>query len=141
MKPTLLIMICFLALHAGQAQEKNSTSKTAKETVSNPSYRTVAIEDFIIQRLSGARVYITWHTTGSDTRGFVVERKMGYNELFLPVSFIEVKSASGRDGIVDYEFTDQNNYNGTSYYRIRQKDSKGITFYSRTWEVNGKDRQ
>jgi hypothetical protein len=141
MKPTLLIIICFLSLHAGKAQDKTGMATAARETASFHNFRTVAIEDFFLQRLSGARVMLTWHTKGSDTNGFVVERKMGYNELFFVVGFIEVKASSGKDGIVDYEFTDPNNYKGVSYYRIRQKDSKGTTFYSLIHEVTGKEKQ
>ena len=142
MKPVLLSIISFCLVQLCLAQK--SVSKTSQPKIesvpANNMYTSVAIVNFKLERLSGHRVHISWHTDGADSNGFILERKLGDNDVYQPVSFIPSKSGSS-ESIADYDFTDKNPFDGISYYRIRQKDGKGILFYSMAKTVKGKNSE
>jgi hypothetical protein len=92
------------------------------------------IVDFTVRRLSKKTVLVAWHTEGEmDNGSFEVERKNGFQGVFTSVGVIASKAGSGKEGqLLDYSFSDTNKFNGTSYYRIVQRDDEGRGYYTMT---------
>ncbi|HWJ91405.1 MAG TPA: hypothetical protein VNR87_09860 [Flavisolibacter sp.] len=90
------------------------------------------IVDFTVRRLSKKTVLVSWHTEAEeDNRGFEIERKNGFQGVFLPVGMVSSKAGGSKRGpILDYSFLDTNSFSGTSYYRILQKDADGHGYYT-----------
>jgi hypothetical protein len=90
------------------------------------------IVDFTVMRLSRKAVLVSWHTEDeADNGAFEIERKNGFHGVFVPVGLITSKAGGGKDHqVLDYSFNDANSFDGTSYYRIVQKDADGRGYYT-----------
>ena len=99
------------------------------------------IQDFTAQRLSSGHVLISWHATRESTdSGFVLERKKENEGVFKPVCFIANHPDKSGASIQDYSFRDNNNFKGTSFYRIRQTDPSGKNYFTAVKKVKGIER-
>lgn len=98
-----------------------------------------AVIDFSVHRLSGTRVCITWHTNGGpEAIRFEVMRRFGRTTSFAPVGLVQPKLQTSMDSIVDYSFIDEeNNYQDTSFYRLKKTAPDGVIFYSLSKAVAG----
>ena|SRR6476661_8408472 len=100
------------------------------------------VQDFKTERLSSSNVLVTWHTgLILNGNGFELERKLGLNGDFTSLGSFPLKKAGNNSDIMDYQFNDANNYSGTSYYRLKQKDGKGNIYYSIALKVPGIDKR
>ena len=79
---------------------------------------------------------LNWKTTNEiNSKGFDIERSLGDMHNFLDRGF--VTSFAGPAYEKKYEFRDENNYPGTSYYRLKQIDNDGQFTYSQVVAVKG----
>jgi len=88
------------------------------------------------RRLDREHALLNWKTTNEiNSKGFDIERALGNTHNFTKRGFI----ASLQGGSIEkkYRFTDDNNYPGTSYYRLRQIDNDGKFSYSEIVTVKG----
>lgn len=88
------------------------------------------------RRLDREHAMLNWKTTNEiNSKGFDIERALGNTHNFTKRGFV----ASLQGGSVEkkYKFTDDNNYPGTSYYRLRQIDNDGQFSYSEIVTVKG----
>lgn len=98
----------------------------------------VSILDFKVQRLSKNRVLISWHTEQEQKGGdFGVQRRLDDEGLFKDIGIIQSKSNGDSTLVFDYTFTDVNGFNGRSYYRIKQKNNSGSSFYTPIKTLSG----
>ena len=81
-------------------------------------------------------VNLQWQTlTEVNNKGFYVERSLGNLYTFQELGF--VPGAGNSVQRLKYSFADNNNFEGISYYRIRQHDADGHITYSNIAEVKG----
>jgi hypothetical protein len=136
MKSLILMAMAFVVCQPLSAQSdsigpnyflpKVKTKSDGLQTISP-----VSILDFKVQRLSKSRVLISWHTEDElNSNGFALQRRLEDEGEFKDVAFIKPKSKGDSTLVNDYTFTDSNDFNGPSYYRLKQKDGKGSTFYT-----------
>lgn len=91
--------------------------------------------DFTVHRLSGARVYVTWHTVNESGQvRFEVLRRHKTTEPFVSIGVAEPKSQ--QDGFTDYSFVDTNEYRDSSFYCLK-KYASDVIFYSLAKGVEG----
>ncbi len=96
--------------------------------------------DITVQRLSGARVLIAWHTQGEgDQVRYEVMRKHGKNMQFISLGII--KSKSNEESLADYSFIDINDYPDSSYYCLKKTTADNVVFYSLTKTVEGVEQE
>lgn len=96
--------------------------------------------DITVQRLSGARVLITWHTRGEgDQVRYEVMRKHGRNTQFISLGMVQPRSKE--DGFADYAFIDSNDYPDSSYYCLKKTTVDNVVFYSLTKSVEGVEKE
>jgi hypothetical protein len=95
--------------------------------------------DFSVQRLSGKRVQISWHTRNEKEQvQFEVMRRFGRTVPFAPIGSVQQKLQTGINDIVDYSFVDEKNMNpDTSFYCVKKTDAEGVIFYSLPKAVEG----
>lgn len=88
------------------------------------------------RRTSEAWVEVQWEVTyEANNAGFTVERSLDNSTRFEAVGRV-LPHANSRP-VERYRFTDANDFEGTSYYRIRQTDRDSQHVYSRTVAVPG----
>ena len=88
------------------------------------------------RRTDREHALLNWKTTNEiNSKGFDIERALGNTHNFMKRGFI----ASLQGGSVEkkYKFTDDNNYPGISYYRLKQIDNDGQFSYSEIVTVKG----
>ena len=88
------------------------------------------------KRLDREHALLNWKTTNEiNSKGFDVERALGNTHNFTKRGFV----ASLQGGSIEkkYSFTDENNYPGISYYRLKQIDNDGQFSYSEIVTVKG----
>lgn len=89
------------------------------------------------KRINDENALLTWKTFSEyNNVGFNIERSFSGNE----ASFIKVgyKTGAGNStSELQYSKTDQNNFNGISYYRLKQMDFDGKFTYSNIAKVTG----
>jgi hypothetical protein len=96
--------------------------------------------DITVQRLSGARVLIAWHTQGEgDQVRYEVMRKHGRNTQFISLGIVQPRSKE--DGFADYAFIDSNDYVDSSYYCLKKTTVDDVVFYSLTKSVEGVEKE
>jgi Secretion system C-terminal sorting domain len=87
-------------------------------------------------RMNNEAVKLNWKTyTEINNKGFDVERKYGTDGPFAIVAFVPGSFNSQTTKF--YQLMDNNNYQATSYYRIKQTDIDGRVSYSNTVAVKG----
>ncbi len=70
-------------------------------------------------------ITITWQTLNeSGTKSFTVERSMNAND------FVDINTIPAKGVASNYNYTDKNPLNGTSYYRIRENAANGTNTFS-----------
>ncbi len=81
-------------------------------------------------------VWLNWKTTNEyNNKGFNVQRSLGNASPFETVAF--VPSWANNAGVNKYELTDNNHFEGISYYRLKQIDLDGKFTFSETVAVKG----
>lgn len=91
-------------------------------------------------RVNTELVQLSWSTTNEfQNKGFEVERALGNSTAFMPVVFMPAQT--GPSAIYKYDLPDDNNYSGTSYYRLKQVDINGGYTYSPTIAIQGYDKE
>ena len=141
MKSLILLALAFLVGKSLSAQNDSVSPnylmpKLRIKSDGRPTISPVSILDFKAERLSKSRVLICWHTEQElNSMGFAIQRRLEGEGEFKDVAFIEPKSKGDSASVFDYKFTDANRYNGPTYYRIKQQDKAGTTFYTTIKEV------
>lgn len=99
----------------------------------------VTLTNFSAKRLSQLNVLLDWQTQiETNNKGFSVERRTENETVFTSAGFINSKAVNGNSAVVlDYSFTDHNDYAGISYYRLKQTDLDDKSYYSLIKAVNG----
>jgi hypothetical protein len=112
-----------------------ATGSLLDSTKSVPAGFLKRIPDFTVHRLSGEKVFLSWHTEG-DSKQMVYEvlRKQKQLSQFVSLGVVQPKE-DGNGG--DYSFVDVNNYSDSSYYCLKKTTSENVIFYSRTKGVEG----
>ncbi len=107
----------------------------------NESPLPVTFGDFTAVRHSSS-VSLKWETfTESNNTGFNVERYNTASATWESVAFIPSQASNGNsNGKLTYQFTDQNNSNAISQYRIKQTDFDGKFSYSKVCAVQGQNQ-
>ncbi len=99
----------------------------------------VTLTNFNAKRLSAFNVLLSWQTeTESNNKDFGIERRLENETSFSASGFINSKAVSGNSSsTLAYDFTDINSYAGITYYRIKQTDLDGRSYYSLIKAVKG----
>ena len=136
--------------HTGPFKQKNiSTRNNAKENFSSFTASTcntyfcsfavlpVTGMELTGTRLNNERVLLNWKTFSEyNDIGFDVERSFtGANGSFEYIGL--VNGAGNSNTELHYSLTDNNNFKGVSYYRLKQKDIDGHFVYSNIAAVKG----
>jgi hypothetical protein len=96
--------------------------------------------DFTVHRLSGERVYVSWHTENESSHViFEVLRKHEKHATFFSLGMVEPKFWN--INTADYSFIDTNNFSDSSYYCLKKIDTDSVVFYSVTKAVEGVRRE
>ena len=95
--------------------------------------------DFYAHRESPLLVQLQWQTlTEANNSGFYIERKLDNETAFMPVTFVGSKAEQGNSQtLLKYDYPDNNSFDGTTYYRIKQVDQDGKNSYSLIRLVKG----
>lgn len=101
----------------------------------------VTLSKFNAKRFSGLSVQLDWQTASEfNNKGFGIERRFENETSFSSQGFVNSKALTGNSQFtLNYYFTDNNNYRGITYYRLKQTDKDDHTFYSMIKAVNGID--
>lgn len=101
-------------------------------------HQSATIFDFFVQRLSGERVLISWHTQNeSPGVRFEVMRQDRRASQYFSVDVVNPNKQSGPASIADYAYIDSNNNADSSFYRIKKKTEDGVVFFSIPKGVEG----
>lgn len=104
----------------------------------NISCRPLSLTSLLLQakRLTMETVRLNWKTLNEiNTRGFDIERSLNNTSSFLKTGFLN--SATNDFQEKKYIFNDNNNYEGTTFYRLKQLDADGHFTYSNIVSVKG----
>lgn len=99
----------------------------------------VTLIGFDAVRLNKLKVQLQWETqTEQNNTGFEIERRLDNESVFSPMGFVSTKTVDGNSTIeLKYNLVDANGYGGISYYRLKQLDRDGRSFYSLIKAVRG----
>jgi hypothetical protein len=99
----------------------------------------VTLLGFDAVRLNNLKVQLHWETqTEQNNKGFEIERRLDNEPVFSPTGFVLSKTVDGNSAIpLKYDLVDANGYGGISYYRLKQLDRDGRSFYSLIKAVRG----
>jgi hypothetical protein len=99
----------------------------------------VSLINFTANR-SGTNVTLQWTTTiESNNTGFEIQRSIG-NSAYEKVGFVATQAPGGNSGTpLFYQYKEQNNATGTSWYRLVQIDKDGTPTISTAKGVHGID--
>jgi hypothetical protein len=91
---------------------------------------------------NGKNVNLIWQTSSEqNNKGFDIERLIGNGD-WQKLAFVASKAKAGSsNNNIDYQFTDFNNTNGVSQYRLKQIDIDGRSSYSSIKLVRGLDQK
>ncbi|MBS0647546.1 MAG: T9SS type A sorting domain-containing protein [Verrucomicrobia bacterium] len=94
---------------------------------------------FVAQRINPQQVKLSWQTEQEfNNKGFYIERKKENEIQFSVIGFEASKVYGGNSSSgLYYERNDINDYEGKTYYRLRQEDLDGHTSYSAIRIANG----
>lgn len=88
------------------------------------------------ERLNETTVKLSWKTyTETDNLGFYVERTFDPTSAYISRNF--VAGAGNSTATIDYRTNDPNDFDGITYYRLRQVDISGQFKYSNVVPVTG----
>jgi hypothetical protein len=99
----------------------------------------VKLTNFMVRRTTTHFVQVSWQTqTEQNNKGFEVECRADNETQFALKGTVPSKAANGNSTLsIDYSFTDANTYAGVSYYRLKQTDLDGRSYYSLIKAVKG----
>src|SRR5689334_7076031 len=87
------------------------------------------IVDFKVQRISGGRVFLSWHTEDEkEGVSYEVMRKHGKGTPYISLGAVEPKSKDS--SWADYSFIDVNEFNDSSFYCLKKTNAEDVVFYS-----------
>ncbi len=89
--------------------------------------------NFEAYRQNNRTVLLDWETVETDNQGFWVERMFENETTFTEITWVDSKG----NGNNRYQLNDPNQYQGISYYRLRQIDFDGTVTYSPVRAVSG----
>jgi|GEM_PF-3558582 len=90
------------------------------------------------KRIDREHALLNWKTTNEiNSKGFEVERALATTHNFTSRGFVASLRNGGNEK--KYQFRDDNNFPGISYYRLKQVDNDGQFNYSEIVEVKGFD--
>jgi hypothetical protein len=96
----------------------------------------VTLLSFEGRRINPELVKLNWKTANEfQNKGFEVQRSLGNITAFRPVGYVPAQTSGAPE--YEYELPDNNNYGGTSYYRLKQVDLDDHFTYSETVAVKG----
>lgn len=97
----------------------------------------VSLAQFIGERKNGVNT-LSWTTANElNNKGFEVQRS-STGDMFVPMGFVESKAITGNStASLNYQFTDNKPYAGTTYYRLKQVDKNGKSALSHVVAVKG----
>jgi len=99
----------------------------------------VTLIDFKAYRINKAEVGLLWQTKiESNNKGFDVERRLDTDTAFSFSGTVPSGAPGGNSStVLNYSYTDANDYTGISYYRLKQTDLDGHYTYSLIKAVTG----
>ncbi|MFT3825441.1 MAG: T9SS type A sorting domain-containing protein [Chitinophagaceae bacterium] len=115
--------------------EKSGISSLTMHTLFDaPADGTLPITglQFTAKRISSNQVRLEWKTVQEfNNLGFGIERKLENEHDFSTIGFVQSLATGGYSNQpLSYATTDVNNYNGKTYYRLKQQDIDGQFSYS-----------
>lgn len=98
---------------------------------------------FTARRINNAQVQLNWKTIQEiNNKGFHIERKNENEGSFTDIGFTASSASGGNSSFpLQYQETDNNNFTGKTFYRIKQEDMDGRSTYSVIRIVNGDAKQ
>ena len=123
----------------GYARRKNITSFSQLGIGMTSVALPVTLLDFFAARENKTSVKLTWATaTENNNKGFEIERRYENETQFSDKDFVASKAIGGNNQmILNYIYRDVNAFSGVTYYRIKQVDIDGRSFYSGIKAVDG----
>jgi hypothetical protein len=99
----------------------------------------VTLVGFDALRLNKLKVQLHWETqTEQNNKGFEIERRLENESMFATIGFAASKAVDGNSASeLKYSLVDANGYGGITYYRLKQLDRDGLSFYSLIKAVRG----
>lgn len=92
------------------------------------------------RRLNEDEVMLHWETTNEyNNKGFEVQRSLGNEQTFTPITFVPAKT--GVTSSFTYDLPDNNSFMGISYYRLKQLDLDGRYTFSNIVAIKGYGKQ
>ena len=96
----------------------------------------VTLLSFNATRINNNKVLLNWKTTNElQNKGFEVERSLGNTNLFEYINFVPALLNNSTEK--KYTLSDNNNFDGLSYYRLKQIDLDDKFVYSKIEVVKG----
>jgi hypothetical protein len=97
------------------------------------------IVGFKVQRMSGGRVFLSWHTENEHGGvSFEVLRKHGKGTPYISLGTIEPKSKNSNSA--DYSFIDMNEFTDSSFYCLKKTNAEDVIFYSLPKGISGLEK-
>lgn len=113
-----------------------SFSQIVVVNTSNSSDLPVELLHFHATRINKGQVELDWATaTETNNDGFEIERMFEHEADFQKIGWEDGQGTTLQ--ATYYQFIDENDYAGTTYYRLKQIDFDGTTTYSEIRAVNG----
>ncbi|MDF2188747.1 T9SS type A sorting domain-containing protein [Paraflavitalea sp. CAU 1676] len=131
--------------YTGRSAGLNYVEKTGIDQLSTftlfdaASILPVSDLQFTAQRTNSSQVRLDWKTaTEHDNKGFHIERKLEQESNFTTLGFVPSLATGGNSSQpLAYTRTDNNNFTGRSYYRLKQEDINGQAVWSVVRIVTG----
>ena len=105
----------------------------------NAYHSVKGIVGFKVQRMSGARVLMSWHTENEQEGiSYEVMRKHGKGTPYISLGIVQPKSREGNSA--DYSFIDINEFADSSFYCLKKTDKDDVVFYSLAKGIGGVEK-
>jgi hypothetical protein len=101
----------------------------------------VTLVDFTARRINRTQVALQWQTASEQhNKGFAIEKRLDRETTFGQLNFVASMAPAGNStSPLQYNYSDNNNYPGISYYRLKQIDLDDHFSYSIIRAVSGTD--
>ncbi|MGB4845021.1 MAG: T9SS type A sorting domain-containing protein [Ferruginibacter sp.] len=121
--------------------EKTGITAFSRWAVSSNGSGPLPVVDlqFFAKRISSSKVQLDWKTSQEiNNQGFYIERKKQNENSFANLGFVNSLAPGGNSSFpLQYSKTDDNNFSGTTFYRLKQQDINGNFVYSAIRVVKG----
>jgi hypothetical protein len=99
----------------------------------------ITLVDFKAYRIDPTTVALQWRTEmESNNKGFDVEKRLDRDVFFSFTAFVPSAAQGGNsNSVLNYTYTDANDYYGITYYRLKQTDLDGKYTYTVIKAVSG----